>query len=118
MLNISRMATAIAMGFFCVMMLAIGTGYAEDVKLDGKISAVQVSTDKNGKEYVRVLIPEKRSLNGVSYDTTVAVMFFGDHVVAGKSLKAGDALNCIASKKLYNGNASYSVLAMLPKATK
>ena len=76
--RISRMATAIAMGFFCVMMLAIGTGYAEDVKLEGKISAVQVSQDKNGKEYVRALLPEKRQLNGISYDTTVAVMFFGD----------------------------------------
>lgn len=111
--RISRMATAIAMGFFCVMMLAIGTGYAEDVKLEGKISAVQVSQDKNGKEYVRALLPEKRQLNGISYDTTVAVMFFGDTVQHGKVLKAGDTLKCIAAKKLYNGNASYSVLAMV-----
>ena len=118
MLNISRMATAIAMGFFCVMMLAIGTGYAEDVKLDGKISAVQVSQDKNGREYVRVLIPEKKSISGVSYETTTAVMFFGDHVAAGKVLKIGDTLSCIANKRDYKGSASYTVLAMIPKVTK
>lgn len=111
--RIAVMIQTIAIGFFVVMMLAIGTGYAEDVKMDGKISAVQISQDKNGKDYVRVLVPETRNLNGISYETTVAVMFFGEHVAAGKALKAGDALKCIANKRLYNGNPSYTVLALL-----
>jgi hypothetical protein len=86
---------------------------AEDVVLNAEIDSVTVALDKNGNEYVRVIISEPRTLNGTEYETTVAVMFFGETVSEAKLLKEGETLNLIANKREYRGSPSYTAIKLL-----
>jgi hypothetical protein len=88
-----------------------GMAIASDKMLDAKIVSASTSTDKNGAEYVRILISEDRSLQGVKYTQTVAVMAFGEMVAKAKGLKSGDTLKAVCSEREYRGRISYTVLA-------
>jgi len=88
-------------------------GFAADVVIDTKIAQATTALDKNGREYVRLLIEESRSLQGVNYTVTVPVMAFGRDVQKAKEFKAGDALKCIAAARDYNGNTSYTIRAFI-----
>ena len=84
---------------------------ALDKMLDAKIVSASTSTDKNGAEYVRILISEDRDLQGVKYTQTVAVMAFGEMVKKAKALKSGDTLKAVCSEREYRGRTSYTILA-------
>jgi len=84
---------------------------AADQLLDTKIDSASVQIDKNGNEYVRFIITETRTLNGISYDRSLPVMAFGATVSDAKAYKAGDQLKAIVSyRKLTDGRESYNVL--------
>jgi len=87
---------------------------AADVVVNSKIQSVSTAIDKNGQEYVRVIVNETRKLQGVEYDVGVAVMAFRSHVAAAKQLKAGDTLKAICSEREYKGRTSYTILKLLP----
>ena len=87
---------------------------AADQKLDTKIDSVTVAMTKNDVEYVRFIIIEPRTLDGVTYNRSLPVMAFGDLVTAAKAYKAGDQLKAIVSyRKLKDGRESYSILAFI-----
>lgn len=88
-------------------------GMAAEVQLQTTADSVTVSLDKNGSEYVRVIISETKNLNGVEYERTLPLMFFGNMVPAGKAIQAGDAINCIASYREFQGRSSYTALKMI-----
>lgn len=90
-----------------------GVVLAEDVTLNTTVERAIVKKDKNGATYVRVLIQDKRELNGVTYDKTTSAMAFGDQVPAASKLKKGDTLSVIASKSDYKGGTSYQILKFL-----
>jgi hypothetical protein len=90
-----------------------GVVLAEDVVLNAPVERAIVKKDKNGNAYVRVLIQDKRELNGVTYDKTTSAMAFGDQVTTAAKLKKGDTLNVIASKSDYRGGVSYQILKFL-----
>ena len=90
-----------------------GVGLAEDIVLNAPIERVLTKKDKNGATYVRVLIQDKRELNGVTYDKTTSAMAFGDQVGPAAKLKKGDTLNVIASRSDYRGGTSYQILKFL-----
>lgn len=86
---------------------------ALDSMVTAPIASVDTLIDKNGNEYVRVVITEDRSLNGVKYQTEALIMAFGSQVEAAKILKAGDMFNGICSSREYKGNLSYTVLKVI-----
>ena len=95
---------------FCFTTVAM----AKDVLIDKKVQSITTDTDKNGNEYVRIIVNEVRKLNGVEYEVGVAVMAFSNTVSAVKSLKEGDILKAICASRLYKENKSYTILKMLP----
>lgn len=98
-----------------IMFIGIGAAMAADVELNSKISSVKIALDKNGNEYVRFIIAEKKDLNGFAYETEAAVMVFGGAVATAKTMKAGDTLSAICNQGEYKGRTSYTVLAFKPK---
>lgn len=88
---------------------------AADVVINSKVQSTTTELDKNGNEYVRVIINKTYKLQGVEYEKGVAVMAFREHVPAIKQLKAGDTLKAICSEREYKGRTSYTILKLLSK---
>lgn len=113
MIRISRIIVIALFGFFAVMTAFVGVSMAEDKVLNAPIDSVSVKLDKNGAEYVRVIVKETRELSGISYPATTPVMFFGDMAQQGKALKVGDTLKAIVNGREYRGNVSYTAIKLL-----
>lgn len=91
---------------------------AEDVILETTVDSVTLTNDKNGNPYVRVIISEIRTLNGMEYTATVPVMFFGDTATDQvKALAKGDQVKILVNKRIYQGNHSYTARKLLPLGT-
>ena len=88
---------------------------ALDVILQAPITDVQTLIDKNGNEYVRVIVAETRTLNGIEYQTETPVMAFGNQVDSAKDLKAGQEFKAICASRIYKDRISYTVLKILNK---
>jgi hypothetical protein len=86
---------------------------ATDKVLKCKIDTVSTAIDRNGDQYVRLVVKEDRKLEGVSYSVGVPVMCFGQNVSKAKGLKAGDTLNAIVASREYRGATSYTIRAFL-----
>jgi hypothetical protein len=98
----------------CALFIGIvGTATAADKMLDTTITSVTVAKDKNGAEYVRAIVADPRSLNGINYDSGAPIMFFGPTASIGKTLKAGDKIKVIVSERQFNGNTSYTALKLV-----
>jgi len=110
-----RMTNLIAAAVVIALTLSFGIGmaYAKDKILDVKIEEAVTKLDKYGKEYVRFIVTENRELHGVKYDTTVAVMAFGETVELAKKYNQGEQLKAVCSSKEYNGRLSYTVITFL-----
>lgn len=102
----------ICMAILIILMVA-QAAQAADVMLDTKIDSVTVATGKDGSEYVRFIITEARTLQGAAYNTTLAVMSFGDQVELAKAYKAGDDLKAVAQKRSFQGRDSYIILSFI-----
>ena len=92
-----------------VAMPAIAAEEVINLPITGKV----VAPDRNGNTYVRLIVAEKKSLQGVEYDVGTAAMAFGDTVEAAKILNVGDTLKAIVQKRVFNGRESYTVLKIL-----
>ena len=105
----------VAMTISIVLMLGLfaGMALAADKKLTAQISSVVESVTKTGAPYVRAIMLQEKSLDGVSYESGIPLMFFGDLYDAGKQLKAGDTVTVIARERNYNGNPSLTVLKLV-----
>ena len=86
---------------------------ALDVMLQAPITDVQTLLDKNGNEYVRVIVAETRTLNGIKYQTETPVMAFGSQVNSAKQLKAGSDFKGICASRVYQDRVSYTILKVL-----
>jgi hypothetical protein len=96
----------------CFAAMFVTNLYAAERMITGKISKVVIAKDKNGAEYVRVLIPENKKLNGVAYQVTTAVFFFGDLVPTAKTLKEGDSKKFVVSETNRDGRTFVHGLAV------
>ena len=105
----------VILSIIAVLFCFTTTAIAADVVIKSKIQSITTALDKNGNEYVRIIVNEARKLQGVEYSTGVAVMAFRLHVDAVKHLKEGDTLNAICSEREYKGRTSYTILKLLPK---
>ena len=87
--------------------------FAQDVLLNAKVQDVAIALDKNGKQYVRVIVNEQRTLQGISYEVGVPVMAFGSHVKEAKGLKKGQTLKAICERHEAKGKVSYTILKIV-----
>jgi hypothetical protein len=95
-------------------MIIVASAIAADQMLDTTIDSVTVAMTKNSNEYVRFIITEPRTLDGVTYNRSLPVMAFGDLATAAKAYKSGDNLKAVVSyRKLDDGRESYSILAFI-----
>jgi len=92
---------------------AITGAYAQETVLKTEITQMTIQKDKNGNEYVRFIIKEDRTFNGIDYQAEVVTIAFGSAVEKAKTLKEGDTLHAIAQIGEYNGNKNYRVLQFL-----
>ena len=102
--------------FTLLIALAIAVpAMAADQTMDTTINSVTVAMTKHNVEYVRFIITEQRTLDGVDYNRSLPVMAFGEELVtAAKAYKAGDQLKAVVSyRKLDDGRESYSILAFI-----
>ncbi len=95
---------------FCVV---TGSVYAADKIIQTSIEKVTTKLDKNGNEYVQIIIKEGRELNGVKYKTDVVVMCFGSTADAAKDLKVGDPLKAVVAENEYRGRLNYNLVAVI-----
>jgi len=86
---------------------------AQDVLIHAKIQDVAIAMDKNGRQYVRVIVNEERSLQGISYEVGVPVMAFGPQVEKAKALRKGDILKAICDRRESQGKVSYTILKIV-----
>jgi len=77
--------------------------------ITGKATNVGTFLDTNGQTYVRIIIQETRSLDGIEYSLEVPAMAFGNAAETAKSVKAGDTVKMIASPREFEGRSSYTV---------
>jgi hypothetical protein len=97
-----------------VALFFAGIASASEVLVQAKVDSVTVALDKNGKTYVRVIVNEERSLNGIKYQIGVPCMLFGEELVRdGKSIRKGDSFKAIAQPREYMGRVSYTVIALV-----
>jgi hypothetical protein len=85
---------------------------AEAVLLETTIQQMVVKPDKNGNDFVRFIITEPRTLNGISYDAELVATAFGPEKVAQAqaNYKPGDKLKAIASQSEYQGRTYYNIV--------
>jgi len=87
--------------------------YAKDKLISTTANSVKVALDKRGNEYVRIIIKEERSLQGIEYEDSVAVMCFGQTVKPAKLIEKGMAFKAIVSQREYKGRTSYTALKII-----
>jgi len=97
-----------------LMFLLSGLASAQDVLLTAKIQDVVLALDKNGRQYVRIIVNEERTLKGIAYEVGVPVMAFGSHVEKAKTLKKGETLKAICDRRESQGRVSYTILKIVP----
>jgi len=106
----------IAIAIFTIIMCGVIANPADaaDQILTAKIQKVEQKIDKNGQPYVRMFISERKELSGVQYETSTAVMGFGDSLVGQlKTVKVGDTLKMIVAQNEYKGRTSYNIIAIV-----
>lgn len=111
-----RTALNIIASLIVILILSLGFtvfAHAEDVELKATVSSITKALDKNGNPYVRIIVDEARSLNGIEYTDGVPVMAFGDMTKNVKGIKVGDVLHIIAAKRSYQGRISYTILKVI-----
>ena len=99
-------------GVLALLFMAIPAIAAEQV-IDLPITGKVVAPDRNGNTYVRLIVGETKSLQGVEYSVGTAAMCFGETVEAAKALNVGDSLKAIVQKRTFNGREAYTVLKIL-----
>jgi len=107
------MFAIVAVCFVLSCLFIVAPASAEDKILTAKIDSVAMAKDKNGNAYTRVIVLEKKSLQGVEYESGVPAMAFGGVAAKAATLKAGGTLKAIVSEREYQGRNSYTILSIL-----
>lgn len=111
-----RILSVVSMAILTIMFLASmpASSWAKDFVLEAEISRVTVATDKNGNEYIRMIVIEPKTLNGIEYKAEIVTTAFGaEKVQAAQEYKPGDMVKAIAKSSEYQGRTYYNVLHFL-----
>lgn len=87
--------------------------YAADQLIEARVSKVMEKADKNGDPFSIVIIEEERSLNGVAYTAEVIATAFRSAHEEAQTIKEGDVIKFIGSKREYNGDTTYTIRKIL-----
>ena len=104
---------AIAALIVILVLSMIGIASAEDKLINTTIDSIVTKLDKNGQEYTRIMISEKRELSGVKYDATVPVMCFQPISDQVKIMTKGTKIKLIVKPQEYKGSTSYTAIALI-----
>ena len=96
----------------CILMLST-LAFAGDVLLNTTVQSTVVGFDKNGEQYVRLIIQEQRTLQGISYEVGVPVMAFRENLQMAKAKKKGDTLKAIVQSREFQGRKSYTIVKII-----
>ena len=107
----------IAVLALCMALLFPVTAISAEKILKAKITDVVQAQDKNGQDYVRLIVAETRTLQGTEYSVGVPAMAFGQIVQQAQQYNIGDTLNAIVQQRSYQGRDSYTILSILPNTT-
>lgn len=105
-LTITGLAYVVLFTIFAGICLAAG-----DHIVTGTLKSVAVAQDKNGRDYVRLVIPEQKQLNGVKYEEEVLIFAFGNTIERARTLKAGDKVSMIVNTSQRNGYDNHRLIA-------
>jgi hypothetical protein len=84
--------------------------HATEQLLTFKAESVSVLKDKNGAEYVRIIMSETKSSNGITYKSSAPINAYRELVADAMKIKPGDTVTCMADKNEYQGKTFYRVL--------
>lgn len=84
--------------------------HATEQLLTFKAESVSVLKDKNGAEYVRIIMSETKSSNGINYKSSAPINAYRELVADAMKIKPGDTVTCMADKNEYQGKTFYRVL--------
>ena len=96
-----------------ILGMAVIAANAAPMTVEGQVMSTTEATDRNGNPYVRAILEEKGSVDGVQFTIGIPVMFFGSHADAGRALKAGDIIKFVGDERFFQGRKSYTFLQMV-----
>lgn len=96
-----------------LFLVMVPMAMSADKVLEAKITSMVERIDKNGNEYVRFIIDEVRTLQGVEYKVGVPLMVFGDTVKKAQTYNVGDMIKCIVQGREFQGRQSYTILSFM-----
>jgi len=84
--------------------------HATEQLLTFKAESVTVLKDKNGADYVRIIMSESKTSNGITYKSSAPINAYREMVSDAMKIKPGDTVTCMADKNEYQGKTFYRVL--------
>ena len=84
--------------------------HATEQLLTFKAESVTVLKDKNGADYVRIIMSESKTSNGITYKSSAPINAYRELVGDAMKIKPGDTVTCMADKNEYQGKTFYRVL--------
>jgi len=96
-----------------IVLALVGHAMALEFMLSATVNQTVTKLDKNGNEYVRLIVTQDRALDGVKYSTSLPVMCFGSSVEDAKTLKVGDSFKAITQSNVYNGRESFRMIKLV-----
>jgi hypothetical protein len=97
----------------CTIAISIPV-FAQEVTFRATVGQVDVLHDKDGQEYIRVVVIEARILEGIECMAEIPILAFEPHVQGIKILKIGDRFEGICSFRVLGDRVSYTFLKFLP----
>jgi hypothetical protein len=112
----TKILSIVCLTLFAIMAI-ISTApatWANEFVLEAEVQSVTVKPDKNGNEFVRFIVLEPKTFNGIAYKAEIVTTAFGaEKVAAGQEYKPGDTIKAIARSSEYQGNTYYNVLQFI-----
>lgn len=108
-----RKYAAIALIFVLSTITISVNARAEDVVLNATVQKVTTKITKSGDPMTILFIEEQRTLNGVVYTAQAPVFVSGPARDEAEQVKNGDSIKAIVSKRLNNGDITYTLRKVL-----
>lgn len=109
-----KFINTIIVAIMITVALATGATAAEKMLQNVDIQTMTTANDKNGREYIRLIVEDQRELNGLKYTVGTPVMVFGNLVDEYKTkLTKAKKLSAIVSQNEWQGRTSYVLIKML-----
>jgi hypothetical protein len=86
---------------------------AKEQMIENEIAEVALKLDKNGNQFVKLIIKKEKELDGVKYEVLRPVLAFGAWIETCRKLKPGMILKAICVANRFKGHKVYKIHGML-----